>query len=127
LEGKDLSALDALTLARAAGISVRLDGDDLLLEASAPPEEAIIELITSHKLEIVAWLRPDQDGRTAEAWKTLFDERVRIAESDGGLPRSEAEALAVEICVIGWLLSRDDARPTGPKSHADICTEIEKV
>jgi hypothetical protein len=116
LEGKDLNALDTLTLARAAGISVRLDGDDLVLEASAPPEPAIMELIASNKPEIVAWLRPDQDGWTDEDWKALFDERVRIAEFDGGLPRSEAEALAVEICVIEWLLSRDNSRPSKPTS-----------
>ena len=122
-----MNTFDTLKLARAAGISVRLDGDKLELEASAQPEPAIIELIASNKPEIVAWLRPDQDGWTAEDWKALFDERVRIAESDGGLPRSEAEALAVEICVIEWLLSRDDARPSGPKSYADMRTKIEKV
>ena len=122
-----MNAFDTLTLARTAGISIRLDGDDLDLEASVPPESAIIKLIVSNKAEIVALLRPDQDGRTDEDWKVLFDERVRIAEFDGGLPRSEAEALAVEICVIEWLLLRDDARPSGPKSHADVCTEIEKV
>ena len=114
-----MNAFDTLKLARAAGISVRLDGDDLELEASAQPEPAIIELIASNKPEIVAWLRPDRDGWTDEDWKALFDERVRIAESDGGLPRSEAEALAVEICVIEWLLSWDNARPSGPKSYAD--------
>jgi hypothetical protein len=117
LEGKDLNALDTLTLARAAGISVRLDGDDLVgLLLAINSMIAGSGGADASSPEIVAWLRPDQDGWTDEDWKALFDERVRIAEFDGGLPRSEAEALAVEICVIEWLLSRDNSRPSKPTS-----------
>jgi len=39
LEGPDLSAAYALKTARALGIRVCLDGDDLELEASLPPPE----------------------------------------------------------------------------------------
>ena len=39
LEGRDLSAAYALKTARALGIRVCLDGDDLELEASLPPPE----------------------------------------------------------------------------------------
>ena len=35
-----MSAAEALKVARAAGIELRVDGDDLVLEASAPPSAA---------------------------------------------------------------------------------------
>src|SRR5262245_42964434 len=42
----------------AVGIHLEVDGDDLLLEASAPPPSAILEVLSQHKAEIVAVLRP---------------------------------------------------------------------
>jgi hypothetical protein len=41
-----MSAAEALRAARAAGIELGLDGDDLLLEASTPPDTAILDLLT---------------------------------------------------------------------------------
>ena len=42
-------------------------------------------------------------GWSAEDWKVFFDERVAMAEFDGGLPREEAEARAFACCVVEWL------------------------
>jgi hypothetical protein len=42
-------------------------------------------------------------------WLAFFDERASIAEFDGGLPRSSAEARAFECCVVEWL-NRNPAR-----------------
>jgi len=53
-----MSAAQALSAARAVGIHLEVDGDDLLLEASAPPPSAILEVLSQHKAEIVAVLRP---------------------------------------------------------------------
>ena len=39
-----MSAAEALKAARAAGIRVRIDGDDLELEAAAPPPPAVLDL-----------------------------------------------------------------------------------
>jgi hypothetical protein len=63
-----------------------LDGDDLLLEATAPPPPEILELLSRHKPAIVMLLRPAQDGWSARDWQVFFDERSGIAELDGGLP-----------------------------------------
>jgi hypothetical protein len=87
-----MSAAEALKAARAADIKLAIDGDDLVLEASAPPPSAILEVLSRHKAEIVAVLRPGRDGWSAEDWLLFFEERAGIAEFDGGLPRTEAEA-----------------------------------
>ena len=44
-----MSAAEALMAARAAGIHLEVDGGDLLLEASAPPPSAILEILSQHK------------------------------------------------------------------------------
>ena len=53
-----MSAAEALKAARAAGVELGIDGDDLVLEASAPPPAAVLDLLSRHKAEIVALLRP---------------------------------------------------------------------
>jgi hypothetical protein len=40
-----VSAAEALKAARAAGIEIGIDGDDLMLEASAPPSAAVLDLL----------------------------------------------------------------------------------
>jgi hypothetical protein len=98
-----MSAAEALKAARAAGIKLAIDGDDLVLEASASPPPAVIDRLTGHKTEIVAMLRSGRDGWSADDWQAFFDERAAIAEFDGGLPRAEAEAQALTCCIVEWL------------------------
>ena len=98
-----MSAADALKAARAAGVAVAVDGEDLLLAASARPPAAVLDLLSRHKAGIVLLLRPANDGWVAEDWRVLFDERAGIAEFDGGLPRLEAEACAFDCCVAEWM------------------------
>ena len=95
-----MSAVEALSVARAVGIQFEIDGDDL--QAPAPPPPAVVEALTRHKAEIVALLRPMNDGWSAQDWQVFFHERAGIAEFDGGLSRSEAEAQALEACIIEW-------------------------
>ena len=64
-----MNAADALTLAHAAGVRVGTDGDDLVLEASAPPPSAVLDLLSRHKAGIVTLLRspaPEQLPWAAE-------------------------------------------------------------
>lgn len=98
-----MSAFDTLALARTAGIEIKLDGDDLVLQASAEPPESIIQLLARDKPDIVAILRPDQSGWTGEDWRAFFDERADLAEFENCLPRDEAELRAFEGCVTEWL------------------------
>lgn len=104
-----MSAASTIRAARTAGVSLTLDGDDLVLEASAPPPAAILDLLSRHKPGIVVLLRPGRDGWSAEDWQVFFDERAGIAEFDGELPRPEAETRAFACCVVEWL-NRNPAR-----------------
>lgn len=96
-----MSAAEALKAACAAGIEIRLDGDDLVLEASSPPSAAILDLLSRHKPGIAVLLRSGRDG-SAEDWQAFFDERAGIAEFDGGQSRTQAEARAYACCVAEW-------------------------
>jgi len=98
-----VSAAAALKVAHAAGIEVGVDGDDLVLEASAPPPTAVLDLLSRHKAGIVSLLREGEDGWSAEDWLSFFDERAGNAESLGGVSRKEAEARAFACCVVEWL------------------------
>jgi hypothetical protein len=97
-----MSATEALKAARDAGVRVRIDRDDLVLEATAPPPPAVLNLLSGNKTGIVMLLRRVDSGWPAEEWQDFFDERAGISEFDGGLPRPEAEARAFEACLVEW-------------------------
>ena len=80
-----MSAVPALRVARAAGIELGLDGDDLLLQAAAPPPASILDLLSANKPAIVALLQQSDPSRTA------IDERAAIIADNVGLPRAWAE------------------------------------
>lgn len=113
-----MSAVAILREARAAGIDLRVEGDDLVLHALELPPAHLLERLSLHKLAIVVLLRPGQDGWSAEDWQAHFNERAGIAEFDGGLPRLEAEAYAFECCVVEWLNRTFERSPPG---RCDTC------
>jgi len=98
-----MSAVETLREARAVGIHLEVEGEDLLLEASAPPPTAVLDALSQHKTEIVAILRRGHDCWSSEDWRLFFKERAEMAEFAGGLPRNKAEARAFECCIIEWL------------------------
>jgi hypothetical protein len=98
-----MSAIAALKAARAAGVHLRIDGNALILEASAEPPSSVLDLLLVNKASIVTMLRPGADGWSAEDWHAFFDERAGIAEFDGGMTRPEAEVRAFDCCVVEWL------------------------
>jgi len=98
-----MSAAQALSAARAVGIHLEVEGDDLLPEASAPPPTAVLDALSRHKADVVRMLRSAKDGSLPECRHVFFHERAAIAELDGGPPRSKDEAHAFECCVVEWL------------------------
>jgi hypothetical protein len=86
---------------------------NLALEASRQPRAEILELLARHKAAIIGLLRAGRDGWSAADWQTYFDERAGIAEFDGGLPRSDAEARAFDCCVVEWLNRNTVCSPPG--------------
>ncbi len=98
-----MSALKALRTARAAGVNVTLSGDNLALEASSPPPNALLEDLSRNKADIIALLRTGADRRNAEDWLIYFKERAGVAGFVGGLHREQAEAQAFKCCVAEWM------------------------
>ncbi|HXF87791.1 MAG TPA: hypothetical protein VNK48_05510 [Xanthobacteraceae bacterium] len=121
LEDAIVNAILAIAEARAAGVQVAIDGDPLTLEASAPPPPALVESLSRHKAEIIALLRPADDGWSALDWLTFFGERTRMAAAHG-LTGIEAEAHAFDCCVVEWL-NRNPVR--SPSSRCLGCGETE--
>lgn len=54
-----MNAVEAVRLARAAGIELTLDGNGLLLDAASEPPSSVIEELRRHKHEIVNLLRSE--------------------------------------------------------------------
>jgi hypothetical protein len=108
-----MNAVDAVRTARAAGLELEVDGDDLLLAASAPPPASVLEMLSRHKAAVVALLQPGGDGWSAENWWSFFDERAGIVERKGGLTRVQAEECAFACCVVEWLNRNFVCSPQG--------------
>ena len=98
-----MSVTAALKAAHAAGVRLRIDGNDLVVEASAAPPSAVLDLLSRNKTDILTMLRSGIDGWSIEDWKAYFEERAGIAEFDGALPRLQAEERAFACCVVEWL------------------------
>jgi hypothetical protein len=95
-----MNAVEALSVAQAAGLRIVLDGDGLLVDASAQPPDALIDALSHNKAEIVALLRLGNDGSTSKGRQALDDERSDIrsipvsAETDTkAIPWAEWKAL----------------------------------
>jgi hypothetical protein len=52
--------------ARAAGIQIEAQGDDLLLKAPAAPSPTMLALLSQNKCEILFWLRSEESGWSVE-------------------------------------------------------------
>jgi hypothetical protein len=49
-----VSAAEALRIAHAAGVTVIVDGEDLVLEANTEPPRAVLDALSRNKLSITA-------------------------------------------------------------------------
>ncbi len=98
-----MSAVEALKAARAAGVFVQLDQDDLVLQAPTQPPEIILDGLTRYKSGIVAILRSDTSDWSPADWHEFFRERIVIMECEGKCSREEAKRQALERCITTWL------------------------
>src|SRR5690349_12615211 len=108
-----MSGLQALTLARAAGVRLGIDGDALTLTADAAPPPVVLDLLSRHKVQVIALLRTGSDGWSGEDWQTFFDERAGIAEFEGGASKDQAEARAFACCITEWMRRNPVCSPPG--------------
>jgi hypothetical protein len=114
----------AIKAAWAAGVSVRIEGGDLVLQAAAAPPAALIDALARHKSEVVALLRPDEDGWTAEHWQSFLHRWTNIAKDIGGLSESDATLSAFACCITEWLNRYPARQATG---WCLLCGENDRV
>jgi hypothetical protein len=82
--GAPLRARQIISVARAAGVSLSVDGDSLLLRSGSPPPQEIIDALSRHKSEVIDLLQSDRSGWTDKDWHAFFDEHAGIAEFGRG-------------------------------------------
>jgi hypothetical protein len=67
--------------------------------------------------------RSQGDEWSTTDWRAFFDERVGMAEFDGGLPRPAAEVRAFDCCVAEWLYRTAVISAPGP---CPICDDADR-
>jgi hypothetical protein len=115
-----MSAAEAFNAAQAAGLSLAVDGADLILKSSGPPPSAVLDLIRIYKTEIVAAITAGNaasqkvDDAVAD-WRGWYEERAAIRQFEGGHTREEAERLAWSEAEDRW------HRANGERVPRDLC------
>lgn len=68
-----MSPVEALNAARAAGVRIAVDGEDLVLRASGPPPATLLQTLSLHKGDIISLLRSGADPQTNDdsSWAEL--------------------------------------------------------
>ena len=104
-----MDGLALLQAADAAGLTVNVDGDRLVIRGPRSCE-AQAKALMAHKEDVVAYLSEhavtDYGAGTWDAadWQAHFHERAGICEYDGELPRPEAERQALADTINHWLV-----------------------
>ena len=110
-----MTATAALLSARNAGVRVRVDAGDLVLEAPAAPPTTVLDALRRHKAEIVFLLDVGSEAWSSEDWCEFYDERVAMAEFDGGLSPTHA----VDLAFCFWVPT-DISADRGVRTSLDI-------
>lgn len=121
-----MSAALLIKDARAAGVALLLDedGQSIAWRCSSDPPLGLLARLRDHKAEVIGALRAEGQSRRcndeARLWRTLFEERAAIREYDGGLPRPDAEAGALQDTIAHWL-ARNPLSPGVPEDGCMHC------
>lgn len=122
-----MDGLALLQAADAAGLTVNVDGDRLVIRGPRRCE-AQAKALLAHKEEVVAHLTrrvavtgDGLDAWEATDWQAMYDERAGIREYVGEMSRHEAERLALDDCVTHWL-ARHPPKPIEDKNGCVHCS-----
>lgn len=88
-----MNAVEVLRAARAVGIRVEIDGENLMLQASVPPPSAVVSALASLKPDIVSLLRSETNS-AGELGMEKLEERAALVEYGAGVPKAWAEGFA---------------------------------
>jgi hypothetical protein len=98
-----VSAATILRRALSAGVTITVDGGDLVIRAQARPPADVLNALSANKSELIALLTGQEADWDAEDYRAYFEERAAVYEIDGGLLQYEAERLAFRDTVQQWL------------------------
>jgi hypothetical protein len=112
LERANMSAAEAITPARAAGIQIMIDGDDLLLQALAPPRRSSI---CCPATSLASWRCCGTARTTGRPRISRISSRrgPRSRRSVAARRESKAETRAFVCCIVEWLNRNPVRSPPG--------------
>jgi len=110
------AAVPLLDELKGAGFALVVEGDKLIVAPANRLTDATRSAIRAHKSALLAALE-------AEQLRHDYDERAGIAEHDGGLCRPDAEKMAFETALIGWLNNPAHAAPMPVEGHCAACAD----
>ena len=119
------AAADVLDVARVAGLSLAVDGGDLVLKSFGPPAPDVLDLLRVHKAEIIGALaeagaaHQEADGARIN-WRGWYEKRAAIHGFDGHYTRVEAERMAWGELQNRWHLDHGERVPR------DLCAGCRK-
>ena len=119
-----MTALQAIEFAQAAGVTIEVSGDRVLLKAKDKPPPGVLDLLRHHKPAILKLLKPHTDEWCAQDWRAFFDERASILEHDQGMSQLKAESVAYECCFAEWI-NQNPPTPTDPNLGCAWCGRAE--
>jgi hypothetical protein len=104
-----MNAVEALKAARVAGVRIAVDGDHLLLKASTPPSDAVVDLLARHKAEVMALLHRTADRSSSQDYQArcIVDGLLEPAAA------APERAAVTEISVVAWLNQHADSSAPG--------------
>lgn len=97
-----MSAAGALMDARAAGIHLKAEGDELVWGSSWPPSPQLLEKLAEYKQEIILLIHREKRPWSPAEWRAFHALRYKAHIQDGLKPE-EAARRAFEACAVEWL------------------------
>jgi exodeoxyribonuclease V len=124
-----LSAADVLRAAQTAGVSVAVDGDDLVLDAAAQPPADVLAALKAHKPQIVALLRSGPPQSRPDLTRCAgcggpIGSAARLELADGAMVHFRDYDCLIRYGdlrgVLGGELSRREGEPERPRSAVNL-------
>lgn len=98
-----MKAAAVLEAAMAAGVHIKIDNGDLVLEANAPPAPGIVDALSSQKAAIIALLETQDGIPNSENCVPLFPERVLTRSVENRSLSKPRDVHPCESAIAAWL------------------------
>ena len=125
----DRGPAEILADARRDGIAFAVAGNGLVtFRGPRGATERWVPLLRRVKPAIETLLKREmRHGWNSADWIAYYNERAAVREYDGGMTRAEAEAAAIEDCIVEWLDQAHTTTPAGVCAHCGRDGQVETV